>query len=93
MENVTREGLRLASRMGEAVIAVPASAAAIALGGAVIAWRSLLALAGETWTQLWGAEAPTTRHNSGQVRDQIKAARQAARAAGVLEPRRGRRPA
>ena len=92
---MTREGLRLASRVGEAVLAVPASAATIALGAAVVAGRSLLALAGETWTRLWGGEPepPATRHNAGQVRDQIKAARQAARAAGVLAPRRGRRPA
>jgi len=57
------------------------TAAVLVLGVAVVAARSL---AGLVFSTLGSAGTPEPRHNEGRVREQVKAAQRAARAAGVL---------
>jgi hypothetical protein len=54
------------------------------LGAGVVICRRLLGIA----TSLMGAGEPPARHHTGRVREQAGAAARAARAAGVLSPRR-----
>ena len=52
VEDVGREGLRLASRLADAAVAVPVVAGYVALGAAVLVGRSVLTAASETWSRL-----------------------------------------
>ena len=57
------------------------TAAVFVLGVAVVAARSVAGLVSST---LGSGGTPEPRHNEGRVREQVKAAQRAARAAGVL---------
>ena len=57
------------------------TAAVFVLGVAVVAARSVAGLVSSTFGS---GGSPEPRHNEGRVREQVKAAQQAARAAGVL---------
>jgi len=57
------------------------TAAMMVLGVAVVAARSVAGLVSSTFGS---ASIPEPRHNEGRVREQVKAAQRAARAAGVL---------
>jgi len=59
------------------------TAAVIVLGVAVVAARSLRGLVSSALGSRGGG-TPEPRHNEGRVREQVKAAQRAARAAGVL---------
>ena len=52
VEDVGREGLRLASQLADAAVAVPVAAGYVALGAAVLVGESLLDVARQTWDRL-----------------------------------------
>lgn len=55
----------------------------IVLGASIVAVRSLADVVAR-WLPSLASGAPEPRHNEGRVREQVKAAQRAARAAGVL---------
>ena len=65
---------------------VPRLIGLTALGATVFATQGLLVVF--TWLLPLGADPRTPRHNAGMVREQVRAAERAARAAGVF--RRGK---
>jgi hypothetical protein len=84
----SREASRPLGRLAACALAAPSSAGYVALGAAVLLARALVAATRGGWSWLLGAGAPAGRDTGGRVREQVRAAQRAARAAGVLSPRR-----
>ena len=80
-----REGVRIASRLASAVVAMPVQAGYAVLGAVVVMGRELVRLVSSVLPL--GADRPTPRHHKRRVRESAEAAERAARASGLLSRR------
>jgi hypothetical protein len=87
VEDIGREGLRLASRLISTAISFPFVVAITALGAGVVVGRGLIGLVSVLLPSL-DAEPPEPRHNADRIRERASAALHAARTSGLLSQRR-----
>ena len=87
VEDMGREGLRLASRLTAAAIAFPMAVAFTALGAGVAVGRSLIGLVSLLLPSL-ESDPALPGHNVDRIRERAHAALQSARASGLVSQRR-----
>jgi hypothetical protein len=86
VEDMGREGLRLASRLAAAAMSFPMAVAFTTLGAGVVVGRGLIGLV-SILLPTFDAE-PLPHHNADRIRERASAALQSARASGLLSQRR-----
>jgi hypothetical protein len=86
VEDMGREGLRLASRFATAAIAFPMAVVFTALGAGVTVGRGLIGLVAVLLPS-FESEPPLPRPNVDRIRERASAALQAARASGLVSHR------
>jgi hypothetical protein len=87
VEDMGREGLRMASRLVATAVALPMAVAFTALGAGVMVGRGLIGLVAVLLPAL-ESEPPLPSHNADRIRERASAALQAARASGLVSRHR-----